>query len=290
MMSSALGKKFLVESLVATIAIGSIITTVNPAQAYRIFTGEDIGLGATDRLLSTPNSDAARDDFLNNLITNNIIPESFEDLPLGPSSSFVVEFNDISTDDFIVGDLSPADPNTGQIAEVTDPTGTDGFGRYPITGENFYRGLSEFTIDDFEYFDGSSSRNEVAALGFYTTDIGDFDSNLVVTLRNEANEVIEIFELSNNTGSNTVESGGARFFGIIAEEGEGDQLFTSVTITDEIGSFDVFGLDNLIVATPTQVNLQPGPTPVPEPASMLGLLAMGVFGVHSMNKRKSTHP
>lgn len=69
----------ILKSLSLTLALGSVMAT--PAQAFRLFTGEDLGIGAGGRPPTTPNSDAARDDFLNNLVPG-VGTESFETSPV----------------------------------------------------------------------------------------------------------------------------------------------------------------------------------------------------------------
>ncbi len=57
------------------------------------------------------------------------------------------------------------------------PTGTDGFGRYPTSGNQFFNDVSS-ELDIF--FD-----QDVAAFGFNGIDVGDFDGQIIVDVRNE---------------------------------------------------------------------------------------------------------
>jgi len=60
---------------------------------------------------------------------------------------------------------------TGQIANV--PSGDNGFGRYPISGNQYFDTGSVFTI---------TFSTAIAAFGFFGVDIGDFGGQVTLTL------------------------------------------------------------------------------------------------------------
>jgi len=263
----------ILKSLSLTLALGSVMAT--PAQAFRLFTGEDLGIGAGGRPPTTPNSDAARDDFLNNLVPG-VGTESFETSPVNlPPTLLYYNLPQPALGYYLGG--------VGVVTEVS-PNNTDGSGRYPSTGNRFVTAPGDVNIRVLS----ATGPAQLAAFGFYATDIGDVEGNLTVTLRDASNTAIDSFALSDTTGNNRVESGGIRFFGVIAEEN--DPIFSRITITDETGGFDVFGIDDIVIAGLNQVDLQPetepAPTPIPENSPLVGLFPIGLLVLCSIRQRQ----
>lgn len=242
--------KFGTQSLLGAIAIATAIGIGSPADAYTIFFGEDLGLGEATRLPSTPNADAARDSFLSNLV--GVGTETFESFAPGTTPPLAINFIGAGTAN-LQGD--------GSVENV--PTGTNGVGRYPISGNQYFETSSgNFSVDLTE---------PIAAFGFYGIDIGDFEGQLTLTLANGGTETLTV--------PNTILSpgGSVLYYGIIASDES--EVFTQVTFGNTASGVDFFGFDDLTIGSLEQVN-------VPEPTSMLGILGFGAFGAASLLKRK----
>lgn len=251
---STLVKKFSTQSLLGVITVATAIGMGTPAHAYSTFFGEDLGLGENTRLPSTPNADTAQNNFLSNLV--GVGTETFEGFAPGSGSPLSILFPGAGTATL---------QGSGTISNV--PTGTNGIGGYPISGNQFLNsGSGNFSID---------FTNPVAAFGFYGIDIGDFNGQLTLTL---ASSITQTLNVPNST---MIAGGSVLYYGIIAQNPS--EVFTKVTFGHTPSGADVFGFDNLTIGSLQQV--QP-PTSVPEPASMIGLLAFCVFGTTSLLKRK----
>lgn len=129
--------------------------------ADQVFFGEDLGQGESVRLPSHPNSDVAHNDFLSNLV--GVGTENFESFASGTGAPLPLTFPGAGTAT-LNGD--------GFIARVT--TGTNGVGRYPISGNQYWDSSNVFSID---------FSAPIAAFGFYGVDIGDFGGQVTLTLR-----------------------------------------------------------------------------------------------------------
>jgi hypothetical protein len=240
-------------SLIGAATILGIGLTTGSAQAYTIFFGEDLGLGELTRLTSTPNADAARNNFLANLV--GVGTENFESFTPGTTSPLSLTFPGAGNATLNGG---------GLISSV--PTGTNGVGRYPISGNQYWETSSNFFID-FE--------ESIAAFGFYGIDIGDFNGQVTITLASGTNQTFNVGNTINAPG------GSVLYFGIIAENE--NETFTSLSFGNTASGTDFFGFDDMTIGSIQQV--QP-PQSTPEPASLLGLLAVGALGASSTLKRK----
>lgn len=188
------------------------------------FFGEDFGIGEGTRLSSHPNSDAARAEFLTYLTnsTGNGVEdfESFPDDTLVPLTlpSYTGLGTVILTDAFF----------SGFVNEI--PTGTNGAGRYPISGDKYfnYRAVDTITLD-----------LPVLAIGFYSTDLGDFGATMVLKLYFQAGGDLEVAIPATipQTG------GGVCYFACIASEPVSSFEIRNTTVGE-----DVFGLDDLLLA------------------------------------------
>jgi hypothetical protein len=249
----------------SALVFGSIITFGNlPAQAFQVFFGEDLNNSNFVPLASFPNASGAKSNFLSNLV--GVGTEDFEGFATGTSRPLNLTFPGSTGN--IIATLSGGG---GKINSV--PVGsTNGFGRYGTSGTNFWEvaagGSNYFQVD----FDTA-----VGAFGFFGIDIGDFGGQLMLEL---SNGTIESFTVPNTVGRSGSTDGSVLFFGIVAEDPS--ETFMSVNFLTTTGGGDVFAFDDFTVGDIEQIQ----PNPVPEPASVLGLLIFGVVGTGSMLKRK----
>jgi hypothetical protein len=158
----------------------------------------------------------------------------------------------------------------GSIQSVAGP-GTNGFGRYPVSGTKFWEvNASSFSI---------AFSNPVAAFGFYGTDIGDFGGSLSLSFLTGGGPVVVpvahtvIGNPANYGGTN---GGNLFFFGYINTLNP----FTSVSFQVAGDPADFFGFDNMTIGSVEQV------VSVPEP-SVLALLATGLalLGIAASRRR-----
>jgi hypothetical protein len=246
--STSTNKNFLPHSILAAITLGTACGLQAPAQAFTVYFGEDLGLGETTRLSATPNSNAARDQFLSRLV--GVGTETFESFANNQKGPLAINFGSsgVAT---LTGD--------GLISNVS--SGTNERGRYPISGTKYWEASSQFAIN---------FSNPVAAFGFYGTDIGDFDGQVTLNLLNTLtgfNQTLTIANTISGTG------GSALFYGLIAGSGES---FNRVVFGNTAAGTDYFGFDNMTIGSEQQV-LPPGEA-VPEPATILGsTMALGAL-------------
>jgi hypothetical protein len=217
------------------------------ASAYQAtFFGEDEGLGESTRLTTWANASAAEAQFKANLI--GIGTETFESYGDNTYAPLAISF----------GSAGTATINgTGYVNQVT--SGTNGVGRYPISGTKYWETGSSFYID---------FSAPVAAFGFYGIDIGDFDGQVTVTLSN--GETV-FYNVGNST---EITGGSVLYWGVIDTE----RLFTRVAFGNTEEGTDFFGFDDMTIGSREQV------VPSPEPTTML-LLGLGVLGLAGLRKR-----
>ena len=146
--------------------IGLVFLWVTLSFAIPIeFFGEDAGEGENTRLASHHESDAARDEFLSNLI--GVGTEDFEGFGDGTPAPLTVNFGSAGNARLT---------GSGKVKKLTDPA-TDA-GRYPISGDNYWdAGTESFSIEFL---------NPISAFGFYGTDIRDgwFQGQVTLTYSN----------------------------------------------------------------------------------------------------------
>ncbi|MBW4610135.1 MAG: hypothetical protein KME22_23715 [Hassallia sp. WJT32-NPBG1] len=203
--------------ITSAIATAVVVIIGTPAHAYQIYFGEDINESASfnppfPRLPSTPNADAARNDFLSNLAGAGT--ETFEGFAPGNVSSFSINFPGAGTATF---------QGQGIIQNV--PIGATP--RYPISGNQFldignFVGLPTSPGFSFNSFTFS---NPEAAFGFYATSLGDVlnsPTDLELTLTNGTTQSLTIPAIYNSSAV-----GSALYYGIIAENP--NEEFTKAT-------------------------------------------------------------
>lgn len=236
-------KKMTILSFAALLTLG----TATLSSAYSTYFGQDPGAGEGTRLTEHLNADAARTSFLNNL--SGVGTETFESFNNGTAGPLALNFTGAGT-----ATIS----GTGTVSTVS--SGTNGVGRYPISGVNYWETGSNFSI---------SFSEAVAAFGFYGIDVGDYNGQVTLELIGGATKTI-------NVGNSTnVRGGGVLYFGVIDTENP----FTKITFGNTAGGTDYFGFDDMTIGSIEQVQ-----NPVPEPSTLL-LLGGGLLGLGFARKR-----
>jgi hypothetical protein len=205
------------------------LVAVNASAAPPVtFFGEDLGLGENVRLPSHPNADAAKANFLASL--TGVVTQTFESFPDLAGAPLRLDFgaSGVAT---LQGD--------GFIQRI--PSGTDGFGRYPISGSQYFRSGTAFSV---------VFAKPQAAFGFYGVDLGDFAGRLTVTYADGSSNTLQVPHTINGPGGSVV------YFGFI----DVTNPFTSVSFGDTAPGTDVFGFDDFTIGTPAQVTPPPNGT------------------------------
>lgn len=218
-----------------------------------VFFGEDLHNSSSTRLGSTPNADAASAAFQSRL--SGAGTEDFESFSSGNVSSLSLSFP--GSTGAITASLT--NPSGADIEIGNEPTGTDGNGRYPISGDQY------LDVDGANFLITFSSG--IAAFGFFGVDIGDFGGALSLTL---TNGIVETIDIGNTLGSGGSTDGSVLFFGVITET-----PFTQVSFSNS-DTADIFAFDNMTIGDIGQV--VPDTPEVSEPASM-ALLSFGLLGI-----------
>jgi hypothetical protein len=224
------------------------------AEAQQFF-GEDLHNSADTRIPAKPNADAARTAFLSHL--SGVGTESFEDFAANTFAPIDLVFPGAGTATL-----------TGSGAVRTQAAGTNGFGRYPTHGNNFYE------VNTGSAFSIVFSA-PVAAFGFFGIDIGDFGEQLFLNFSqlSGGNTMVAVPHTLGVGGST---DGSVLFYGLI----DTSDPFTSVAFTSSVG--EVFAFDEMTIGSVQQVV---DPTVVPEPISMV-LLGTGLAGVAAARRRR----
>ena len=145
------------------------------------------------------------------------------------------------------------------------------FGTYPTSGVTLAEAREDFSIT----FD-----TPIAAFGFYATDIGDFASQLGVTLRRPGG-ADTVLTIPHTVSARGVNSDSLLFWGVIDQANP----FTSIGFSHS-NAEDLFGFDDLIIGDVGQV-VDPGSgTAVPEPTTWaLMMVGIGVAGAMLRRRR-----
>ncbi len=228
----------------AATAIAFAVSFGASAASAATFFGQDVAGVNPNNPATWTNSQIARQDFLNALI--GVGNEDFESFADGDTPPIALDF--------------PGSLGTTITATLANSGRMMGFpekGRFATSGSKYFR---VGTGGNFQI----TFSSDVAALGFYGTDIGDFAGQLVLDFLDGGGGLL----FSENVGNNGP-NGNILFWGITSSLNP----FRSVVFR-AIGSNDQFGFDDLVIGDFRQVV-----TPeVPLPASAI-LLLSGIAGI-----------
>lgn len=249
--------KTTVRSLTSAIAAAALTMGMS-ANAGLIFFGEDLIPGET--VPAGGAAETARNAFLSSL--QGVGTETFEGIAGDTSANGLVLNFPGST-----GNITATQSTTSGSPYISDSSGA---GRFATSGTNF---LQEVT-SGFSVSFGS----EIAAFGFYGTDIGDFNGQ--VTLEITGNNAPQTFNVGNTINA---PNGSLLFWGFIADAGE---TFTSVAFGNTAAGSDVFGFDDLTIGELGQVVPPSSDVPVPGTLTLLAL-GLGLAGFGAGRKKKA---
>ncbi len=243
-------KKYVLSIFVMVVMVLVVNSSVVYAAAVTFF-GEDLGSGENVRLASHPNSDAARTNFFANLV--GVGTENFEGFANGTGIPIVANFGSSTAT------LTSANSSNGFVNAVS--TGTNGYGRYPISGNNYFDTSSSVLMLTFS--------TPQSAFGFYGIDVGDFEGQLTLNYGGPA--PLTINHVVNGAGGSVLYYG---FYDL-------DNPFTSITFGNTAAGTDVFAFDDFSIGTREQIKPN---GEIPEPASM-SLLGVGLLSLLGFRKR-----
>ncbi len=183
-----------------------------------------MGIDQYQRQLNHPKSDLAASQFLGGLQWART--ETFESFAPGTSAPL---------DIFFKGSGTTSLSGAGYVNNV--PSGTNGYGRYPVYGNQYWEtGSSNFSIN---------FSAPVAAFGFYAVDVGDFAGQISLALT-MADGTMQQFVVPSMIGA---PGGSILYFGLISP----DLSFSSIQFSDTASGVDFFGVDNLTVGSQRQI-------------------------------------
>lgn len=208
-------------ALVAAVVF-AIVSPPSSLGAPVVFFGQDLGQGEAVRLASHPNSDAARANFFLNL--NNIGTENLESFATNTAAPLAAIFPGAAGTATLLGN--------GAIATVV--SGTNGVGRYPISGDNYWEASAVFSL---------TFSQPISAFGFYGVDIGDFQGSVTLTLAGGGQTQLVIPHTVGGLGGSVI------YFGFY----DAQSTYTGITFGNSAPGVDFFGFDDFSIGDPTIV-------------------------------------
>ena len=238
-------------SLVLLLGVGLLLAPAISSAVPVTFFGQDLGLGEGTPLPSHPISDAARASFFANL--SGVGTETFESYGAGTGAPLPIAFSGAGTATLL---------GNGSIATVTPGT-TNGFGRYAISGSNYWESSDVFSI---------SFSDPIAAFGFYGVDIGDFAGQLKLHMTGGGTVDLTVPNGTNIAGGSVLYYG---FYDLAT-------TYTAIDFGNTAPGVDFFAFDNMSVGSLRQVN-----PVVPEPGTLM-LVGAGLAGLARIRSRKKS--
>ncbi len=148
-------------------------------------------------------------------------------------------------------------------------------GLHAISGDNYWSLTFAEEVQDTYNIQFNQPQ---AALGFWATDMGDFARRFSLKFTYEDGST-KLLEIPHTLGSKDASE---LYFGYLST----DRPFTNVEfLSDGPIRQDGFGLDNILIAIRDQFQSDESKS-VPEPASLLGLFAVGASGLISARKHQ----
>ena len=226
-----------VQKTLFTTLTASLLLTTN-AQALEVIKGEDINYGDPQSHATLDRTIQAEKEFLNYLFpieegTQNYGTEGFESLT--GSESLKLNFGDAGMA-ILTGDKN------SRIQNIKDSKN----GQYSASGENYW--YTKVTPEENSTFRIDFTNNNVAAIGFYTIDCGDFGAELALKVNYSDGSEPKIIE-----GLNTQNSGSAMYVGVVSPEKTISHVEFIMTGEVQNRKGDAFAFDNFTVATTEQL-------------------------------------
>ncbi len=231
--------------MVVVLCLGAGLCINGAARAdLTTFFGEDLNpTGSGPLSVAGSNSESARNSFM--AMLDGVRTEDFESFSDGTRAPLAMSFPGSTST------ITATMLGDGKIDKVTAGN-TSGAGRFPTSGTKYW--TTNSTLGDFDI----SFSEEIAAFGFYATDIGDFNGQITLQLVNGVTQDITIPSTINAPNASLL------YFGVIS-----DMPFTMVTFGNTSTS-DRFGFDDMTVADAGQVVPAPG-------AALLAMLGLPVI-------------